>query len=196
MLTRRQKAVYEWVEKFIRDQGYAPSYEEIRQGLGLRSLNTVSYHLRHLEAHGFLKSPWRNKKRALELSPWPRSSALLLLGEVQAGYPIENYEVREEVQLPSGIFSPEDHFALRVKGASMADDGIMEGDVIVVRREESAENGQVVVALVDGEATVKKFFRRGPQIELKPSNPSFQSIFSDEEKVKVLGVVVALFRNY
>jgi len=194
VLTKKQKAVFGWIEKFIRDQGFAPSYEEIRRGLNLRSLNTVFHHLRQLEAKGYLKSPWQNRKRALELVS--RSPSLLLLGEVQAGYPIENYEVREEVTLPSGIFSPDEHFALRVKGASMAEEGIVEGDIIVVRKGESAETGQVVVALVDGEATVKKFFRRGSRIELKPANPSFKSIVVDEGKVKVLGVVVALFRNY
>jgi len=194
MLTKRQKAVFAWIEKFVKRQGYAPSYEEIRQGLELKSLNTVAHHLRQLEAKGYLKSPWMNKKRAIELVGRP--PVLLLLGEVQAGYPIENYEVREEVSLPSGIFSPDEHFALRVKGASMAEEGIVEGDIIVVRKGESAETGQVVVALVDGEATVKKFFRRGSQIELKPANPSFKSIVVEEAKVKVLGVVVALFRNY
>lgn len=194
MLTRRQKQVFEWIENFVKGQGFAPSYEEIRAGLALKSLNTVFHHLRQLEAKGYLKSPWKNKKRAIELVS--RSPVLLLLGEVQAGYPIESYEVREEVSLPSSLFNADEHFALRVRGDSMADEGIMEGDIIVVRRGQSAETGQVVVALVDGEATVKKFFRRGSQIELKPANPNFKSIVADEARVKVLGLVVALFRNY
>lgn len=186
--------VYEWLRSYIRKQGYAPSYEEIRLGLGLNSLNTVAHHLRKLEANGYLRSPWGNKKRAIELVDKP--SGLLLLGEVQAGSPIESYEVREEVALPSGLFNPEEHFALRVKGDSMIEEGIFEGDVIVVRKSDTARNGQVVVALVDNEATVKKFFRRGGKVDLSPANPSYKTIHVDPANLKILGIVVALFRNY
>jgi len=194
MLTKKQKAVFDWVTRFTGKNGYAPSYEEIRAGLGLQSLSTVFHHLRKLESAGYLRSPWQNKKRALEVVSRP--AGLLILGEVQAGYPIESYEVREEVQLPSGIFNPDEHFALRVKGDSMSGEGIVEGDIIVVRRNGNAENGQVVVALVDGEATVKKYYRRGPRIELRPANPAYKPVTADEARVKVLGQVVALFRNY
>jgi repressor LexA len=194
MLTNKQKQVYEWIGRFINRHGVAPSYEEIRTGLGLKSLNTVSYHLRRLEAGGWLRSPWGNRKRALELIARPGS--LLLLGEVQAGHPIESFEVQEEVPLPSALFGSDNHFALRVRGDSMVGEGIFEKDIIVVRKSELARNGQVVVALLDGEATVKKFFRRGGKIELVPSNPSFPTIRVEPSRVKILGVVVALFRNY
>lgn len=194
MLTRRQKEVYEWIGRYIRNQGYAPSYDEIKAGLGLRSLNTVFHHLRQLEAKGCLRSPWANKKRAIELIEQP--SFLQLLGEVQAGVPVESYEVPEQADLPSGIFDPELHFALRVKGDSMVGEGMLEGDIIVIRKSDAARNGQVVVALVDGEATVKKFCRKNDKIELVPANPSYKPVAVKEGQLKILGLVVALFRNY
>lgn len=195
MITARQKKVYLWIRGFVRENGMAPTYGEIREGLGLKSLNTVSYHLRRLEDAGLIRSPWGNKKRAIELrdSPW----ALPLLGEVRAGEPVESYETAEEVELPSGFLGASgDHFALRVRGESMADEGIRDGDLIVVRRAAQAENGQTVVALVDGEATVKRYRRRGADIELIPANPEFRPIVASEGRVRVLGAVVALFRKY
>ncbi|MHA1279803.1 MAG: transcriptional repressor LexA [Candidatus Helarchaeota archaeon] len=186
--------VYDWIKRFIQEHGYAPSYDEIRKGLGFNSLSTVYEHLKRLEEKGYIHSPWGNKKRAIEIIE--RGESLKLLGEVQAGEPIESYEVPEEVELPSGIFDPERHFALLVRGDSMVDEGILDGDIVVVRKSETAENGEVVVALVDGEATIKKYKRHGSKIELIPANPSYKPIVVKEEQVKIIGVVVALFRRY
>ena len=195
MISPRQKRVYQWIREFIEDNGNSPTYEEIKEGLGLKSLNTVSYHLRRLEENGFISSPWKNRKRAIEVLGDP--AALPLLGEVAAGGPVESYQVPGEVDLPSGFYGGrEGHFALRVRGDSMVDEGIMDGDVIVVKKTECGENSQVVVALVDGDATVKRFRRKGRMIELHPANPAYQPIVADEERVSVLGVVVALFRKY
>jgi len=194
MLTKKQKKVYDWIKRFIQEHGYAPSYDEIRKGLGFNSLSTVYEHLKRLEEKGYIRSPWGNKKRAFEIIE--RGDILKLLGEVQAGEPIESYEVPEEVELSSGIFDPERHFALRVRGDSMVDEGILDGDIVVVRKSEIAENGEVVVALVDGEATIKKYKRRGSKIELIPANPNYKPIVVKEEQVKIIGVVVALFRRY
>ena len=194
MLTKKQKRVYDWIKRFIQEHGYAPSYDEIRKGLGFNSLSTVYEHLKRLEEKGYIRSPWGNKKRAIEVIE--RGETLKLLGEVQAGEPIENYEVPEEVELPTGIFDPERHFALRVCGDSMIDEGILDGDIVVVRKSEDAENGEVVVALVDGETTIKKYKRQGSRIELIPANPNYKPIVVNEERVKILGVVVALFRRY
>jgi len=194
MLTRKQREVYEWIRGYVRKQGIAPSYEEIRNGLGLRSLNTVHHHLRQLEAKGHLRSPWGNKKRAFELVDKPVS--LPLLGEVMAGRPVESYEIPGEVDLPGGFFGSGEHFALKVRGDSMADDGIMDGDTIVVRKSDVGEDSQVVVAMVDGEATVKRYRRRGKQIELIPANPDYQPIVVNEDRVQILGAVVALYRKY
>jgi len=194
MLTKKQKRVYDWLKRFIQEYGYAPSYDEIRKGLGFNSLSTVYEHLKRLEEKGYIRSPWGNKKRAIEVVE--QGEVLKLLGEVQAGEPIESYEVPEEVELPSGIFDPERHFALRVRGDSMIDEGILDDDIVVVRKSEIAENGEVVVALVDGEATIKKYKKRGSKIELIPANPSYKPIVVKEEQVKIIGVVVALFRKY
>ncbi len=195
MLTPKQKRVYEWIEQYVSERGTSPSYHEIKDGLGLASLNTVHYHLKRLAESGYIESPWGNRKRAIELVARPLR--LPLLGEVRAGYPVESYEVPDEIDLPPGFFgAPEEHFALRVRGESMRDEGIMDGDVVVVRKTPAARDSQVVVAMVDGEATVKRFRRRGPNIELIPANPDFEVIVAPEESVRVVGVVVALFRKY
>ena len=197
MLTPKQQKVYEWIREHIRRRGTAPSYEEIKEGMGFGSLNTVHYHLKKIEGEGLIRSPWANKKRAIEILTDSMVPPLPLLGEVCAGYPVESYEIPEEITLPPDFFgNPDEHFALRVRGESMVGEGIMEGDVIVVRKTGIAENSQVVVALVDGDATVKRFRRRGPTIELIPANPDFETIVADESQVQIMGTVVALFRKY
>lgn len=199
-LTRRQREVYEFIRDYLRREGGAPSYEEIRRGLGLRSLATVHKHLRQLERRGYLNSPWGSRKRALslvELSPRPGGSVSLpLLGLVAAGTPIEALETPEEVEVPESLLRGGECFGLRVRGDSMIEDGIHDGDLIIVKRQESAENGQTVVALIDGEATVKKFYRKNGTIELRPANSAMQPLEVDAGRVTVRGTVIGLVRKY
>lgn len=194
MMTPKQKEVMEWIREYVRKRAVAPSYAEIRDGLRLKSLNTVHYHLKKLANDGYLRSSWANHKRAIEIVERPVT--IPLLGEVAAGNPITSYETPEEVDLPSGFFGRGEHFALRVRGDSMIEEGIHGGDVIVVRKSETAENSQVVVAQVDGEATVKRYRRHGALIELAPANPAYKPIMVNEDHVQLLGVVVALYRKY
>jgi repressor LexA len=197
-LTRRQKEVYEYLKQYFRGHGTAPSYEEIKWGLKLRSLSTVHKHLKQLERKGYLSSPWGSRKRALSLVEMGgRSVILLLLGLVAAGEPIEALEVPEEVDIPESLMRGGDCFALRVRGDSMIDEGIRDGDLILVKRQETAENGQTVVALVDNEeATVKKFYRKNHTIELRPANLDMEPIFIEAGRVHIRGVVIGLMRSY
>ena len=197
-LTKRQKEVYEDLKHYFREHGTAPSYEEIRWGLKLRSLSTVHKHLKQLERKGYLSSPWGSQKRAMSLVEiGGRSVTLPLLGMVAAGEPIEAVEIPEEVEIPEGLMRGGECFALRVRGESMIDEGIKDGDLILVKRQETADNGQTVVALVDNdEATVKKFYRKNHTIELRPANPEMEPIFLEAGRVHVRGVVIGLMRSY
>ena len=196
-LTPAQERVYQFVRSYILEHGYAPSYEEIRTRMGFRSLNAVFKHLKQIEERGYLKIPGNNRKRVLELLPLSTGAASIpFLGVVAAGTPIEPVEVPESIEVPEGFLGEGDNFALRVQGESMIDEGIREGDVLIVSRQSHAENGQTVVALVRGEATVKKLFRRGEEVELRPANENMLPIRTHAANVEIVGAVVGLFRNY
>ena len=172
-------------------------------------MNSARKHLLQLHRKGFIRSPWKNQKRALEIieqQDAPRAATLPLLGTVVAGVPVEAEEVPDSIDVPESLLKRGEHFALRVTGDSMIDDGIYEGDVLVVQRSSTAEAGATVVAVVDGEATVKRFYPHGPQgpqgttpngdkVELRPANERYASIIADAESVELRGVVVGLMPN-
>ncbi len=201
MLTHRQKEIHEFLKTYIARHGVAPTYEEIRRHFGFRSYNAVFKHLKQLEARGYLESPWKNRKQAFWLKEplevvASSSVQLPLLGLVAAGAPIEALEHRDVIEVPESFLGTGEHFALRVRGDSMVGDGIHDGDLIIVRRQAGADNGQTVVALIDGEATVKRLYQRGPTVELHPANPRMKPLIVDAEKVMIQGVVVGLIRRY
>jgi len=200
MLTHRQKEVYEFLQAYIQRHGVAPTYEEIRRHFGFRSYNAVFKHLKQLEARGYLTSRWKNRKQAFSLKVPAQASIsaakLPLLGRVAAGEPIEALEDRDTVDVPESFLGTGEHFALRVRGDSMIEDGIHDGDLILLRKQEEAENGQTVVALIDGEATVKRFYQRGSSVELHPANLRMKPLVVDAKKVRIRGVVVGLIRKY
>jgi repressor LexA len=196
-LTPAQERVYRFLRQYLQHHGHAPSYEEIRRHLGFQSLNAVHKHLKQLERRGYLRSPWANQKRILELLPLRTGSATLpFLGVVAAGTPIEALEVPEVVEVPESFLGSGSNFALRVRGDSMVEEGIRDGDTLILTRQDHAENGQTVVALVHGEATVKKFYGRGEEVELRPANQQMEPIRAAAGAVQILGVVVGLLRHY
>jgi len=196
-LTERQRAVYDFIKGYISARGMAPSYDEIRRAFRFRSYNSVQKHLKRLEEKGVLRSPWKNQKRALELvEPSPSSATLPLLGRVAAGRPIEAIQNPETVEVPEMLLRGEDNFALRVVGDSMVDEGIRDGDIVIVKRQRDAENGQTVVALIGDDATIKQYYRRGARVELRPANPRMSAIVVDEGDLQVQGIVVGLIRKF
>jgi len=196
-LTPAQERVYQFVRGYIDQHGYAPSYEEIRSNLGFQSLNAVFKHLKQIEERGYLRTPWKNKKRALELAPLQGGSVFIpFLGAVAAGTPMEAVELPESIAVPEDFLGNGSNFALRVKGESMIEDGIRDGDILIINKQPQAENGQTVVALVNGESTVKKFYHSGDEIELRPANESMEPIRVAADEVEVVGVVMGLLRNY
>lgn len=197
-LTRRQRQILDYVEQFIDLHGYSPSFEEIAGEFKYRSLATVHEHLSNLENKGYLRKNY-NKSRSLELVQAEGTLAveLPLLGSVAAGVPIEAIEQGETLAVPHDMLARGNNYVLRVQGNSMVDEQIRDGDYIVVNSRQTAENGEMVVALVGGDsATVKKYYREGGRIRLQPANPTMEPMYYGEDEVQIQGIVVAVIRKY
>ncbi len=200
-LTKRQKEILDHIESFIEKHGYAPSFEEIASAFGYSSLATVHEHLSNLERKGYIRKAY-NESRSIELvgAAFAANAAELpLLGAVAAGLPIEAIEQQETVAVPPDMVkSGRENFVLRVEGESMIDEQIRDGDYIVVSSQDTATDGQMVVALVGGDsATVKKMYREPDgRIRLQPANPSMAPIVEDSSNVQIQGVVVGVIRKY
>jgi len=198
-LTKRQKELFDYLDGYLASHGYAPTLEEIGSQFNLNSLATVHKHLTNLEQKGLIRRTW-NHSRAIELVPQARSSSaveLPLLGRVAAGQPIEALETADTIAVPAEFVRRRNTFVLRVVGSSMVGDGILDGDYIVVEERPTADNGETVVATLDGEATVKRFYReRGGRIRLQPANDTMEPIIARERDIEVRGVVVAVLRKY
>ena len=200
-LTKRQKEILDYIESFIEEQGYAPSFEEIAESFGYSSLATVHEHLSNLERKGYIRKAY-NESRSIELvqdDQGPATIALPLLGDVAAGLPIEAIQDAETLAVPPDMVRRgRDNYVLRVRGNSMIEEQIRDGDFIVVAEQVSAEDGQMVVALVGGDsATVKKLYREpGNRIRLQPANHTMQPIIEDADNVRIQGVVVGVIRKY
>lgn len=194
VLTQRQKEIYDFLRDKIVNRGYGPTVREIGVQFGIRSPNGVMCHLKALEKKGLI-SRESHMSRAIQLSnpPQPKSS-LPLAGLIAAGHPLLALQQEERIDF-SGLFNSEDHVCLRVKGESMIEDHIAEGDYVVVRKGAEARDGDIVVARVDGdEATLKRYYRETHRIRLEPANKGMKPIFSTN--VDVEGVVVGIIRQY
>jgi repressor LexA len=200
-LTRRQKELFDYLDRYIAGHGYAPSFEEIASAFGYASLATVHEHLSNLEKKGYIRKAY-NASRSIELvrgSAAPAGVPLPLLGEVAAGLPIEAVEQQETVLVPPDLLRRRgDNYVLRVVGNSMVEEQIRDGDYIIVNNRPDAENGEMVVALVDGDAaTVKKLYREADgRIRLQPANATMEPMFFRPDQIQIQGVVVGVIRRY
>ena len=202
-LTERQKAILEFIAEYQRRHGISPTHREIRDEFGYSSYGTVYKHLKLLQQKGFLHRDW-NQKRGLELvrtvpgSQLTERTEIQFLGVIAAGHPIETFPDPESMEVPNHLFNGQvdDHYVLRVAGESMIQEGIHDGDLVIVLRRERAHPGEMVVALVSGEATLKRFFPEGPQVRLQPANPDMLPIIVPAQDVQVQGVVVGLMRKF
>ena len=187
--------VMDYIRKFQEENGYTPSVREIGQECNIKSTATVHTYLERLRDKGYLSKTDR-KKRAVTIGKGSGVS-IPLIGTVTAGQPIFAYENYEDYYtFPTGEFKGDELFMLRVQGTSMIDAGIMNGDKIIVRRQASAENGEIVVALIEDEATVKRFYRKNGQIILHPENEALSDMIYNDGEVSILGKVIGLMRNY
>jgi repressor LexA len=199
-LTKRQREILDFLNEFIQQHGYAPSLEEIGRRFGLSSLATVHKHLSNLQEKGFIKRAW-NRSRSVEMVPTRtggRAIELPMLGYVAAGSPIEAVASNETIAVPENLVGKRDTYVLRVRGDSMIDEQIKDGDFVVVEDRKVAENGEMVIALLRGtDVTLKKLYRDpGGKIRLQPANASMQPLFVDPDQLQVQGVVVGVMRKY
>jgi len=198
-LTKRQREILDYIRLFIRENGYSPSLEEIGRHFGLSSVATVHKHVQHLVQKGQLRKAW-NRSRSVEPveEGGGPGAEIPLLGTVAAGDPIAAIEIPETVTVPEALLrNGRPLFALRVKGDSMIDEQIRDGDTVIVESRQDARDGETVVALIRGEeATLKKLYRNGRTVRLEPANPALEPIVVPADEVEVRGVVTGLVRSY
>ena len=204
-ITRRQHEVYTFIQNFVAEHGYSPSFEEIGDGLGLSSLATVHKHVSNLEKKGLLKRDY-NRSRSIDLvAPRGRArqsmaaaagASIPLLGRIAAGRPVETLQNPESISLADFTRS-KDVFVLEVRGDSMQDEHIVDGDYVLVERANTAHNGEIVVALVSGaETTLKRFYKEGEQVRLQPANATMAPIILPAQDVQLQGRVIGVLRKY
>jgi repressor LexA len=194
VLTKRQKEIYDFLKDKIVNRGYGPTVREIGNEFGIRSPNGVMCHLKALEKKGLITRE-SHMSRAIQLTEAPQKRmSLRMAGQIAAGSPLLAVESNEKVDF-SPLFNTEEHFCLKVKGDSMIEDQIAEGDYVIVRKQKTCRNGDIAVALIDGQdATLKRFYKESGRIRLEPANAKMKPIYSN--KVEVLGVVVGVIRKF
>lgn len=205
-LTRRQKEVLDFIAGFVEEHGYSPSYEEIAHGMQLASLATVHKHIQTLETKQYLRRGF-NQSRSLELSPnylrdWkkerpaPEQLEIAIQGRIAAGAPVEAFAAQETLNFTE-MLSDRDLYALQVRGESMIEDHICDGDFVLIERTQDVRNGEIVVALVRGaETTLKRFYRENGMARLQPANAAMQPILVPMEDLQIQGKLLAVLRKY
>jgi repressor LexA len=200
-LTKRRREILNYLTLYTERNGYAPSFEEIAENFSYNSLATVHEHLSNLERKGFIKRSY-NESRAIEILPSelvPKAIELPLLGAVAAGVPIEAVAHQETIAVPDTmVHKAGNHYVLRVRGNSMIDEQIRDGDFVVINDRHSADNGEMVIAMLHGNsATVKKFYReRDGRIRLQPANETMAPMYVHENDITIQGIVVGVMRRY
>jgi repressor LexA len=199
-LSKNESKVFDFIKAYSEKKGYPPTYKEIQEKFEYKAISSVQQYIEQLVGKGHLLAPLgSNKKRGIQLMESHESElvTLKLEGQVAAGRLTEAVQNREDIEVPRYLLrSGSDYFALKVKGDSMIGDCIMDGDVVVIKRQYSATNGQTVVALVEGEATIKRFQKKKTHIELHPANPNYDVIkVSADAEFKILGVLSSVIRQ-
>lgn len=204
-LTKRQQTVLEAIRSWIRERGYPPTIRELGKTLGIKSLRGVTTHLDAIAKKGFLKRESRARSISLSdlVAPFERALRVPVVGRIRAGEPVLAQEHVDGHVVVDGSWlggskasTGADHFALKVQGDSMINAGILQGDFVIVRQQQVAQDGDIVVALMDDEATIKRFFRDGDHVRLQPEHPTMQPIIvTKQQSLAVLGKVVAVFRQ-
>src|SRR3989338_6758990 len=193
MLTKKQKKVLDYIQEYSQKQGFNQSYDEIRKHLKLASVSTVNHYMKILQEKGYIKRD-KNAARSAEVEKKESLMSIPFKGYIAAGQPIEAVEEFGTITVPSNLVSSGEHFALGVKGDSMIDEGIFDGDTVVVRKQSTVEDGETAVALINGnEVTLKKIYREKNRIRLQPANPKLKHFFV--KSVVIQGKVISTFRN-
>ncbi|MCT4641356.1 MAG: transcriptional repressor LexA [Bacteriovoracaceae bacterium] len=197
-LTKKQKLVFDYICEYIQDNGYSPTQVEIQEYFGFKSLGSVQDYIRYLKNSGHLISD-SNSVRGLKPANQhgdDRTIEIPLHGKVAAGNPIEAIEGREIINVPEHMIGKGSHYALTISGESMIEDGILDGDTVIIKEQKTANNGDTVVAVIDNEATIKKFYKNKKQIELHPANSTMTPIIVNNGDFQIKGILVGLIRVY
>jgi repressor LexA len=206
-LTERQRDILNFIREFQKERGIAPTHREICDRFGFSSYGTVYKHLSLLEKKGLIRRDW-NQKRGVELVETPETAAakpeassspvreLPLFGYIAAGYPLQVEVSDETIAVPEHLTSRGENYVLKVRGDSMVEDGILDGDLVIIARRQLADNGEMVVANVNGEVTLKRLYREGERVRLQPANSMMSPIYAAARDVAVQGVVVGLMRRF
>ena len=200
-LTKKQREIFDFIVNFMEEHGFAPSYREIAEYFDLASVSTVHDHVRSLASKGYLKTSG-GEARAIEIMEFEDDKEntgvrpLPLYGLIAAGEPIEALADTEKVMVPQTMLGSGNYYALQVKGDSMIEDGIFDGDYVIIEKREVANNGDVIVALVNGrEATLKRFYKEASRVRLEPANSNMEPIFV-KHNLQIQGKLVGLMRRY
>ncbi|MEO6259342.1 MAG: transcriptional repressor LexA [Thermoanaerobaculia bacterium] len=201
-LTERQRDILQFIREFQAEHGVTPTHREICDHFGFSSYGTVYKHLSLLEKKGLIRRDW-NQKRGVELVDQPKEQAttstareLPLFGSIAAGRPIEAVISDETITVPERLTGRGENYVLKVRGDSMIEDGILDGDFVIIARRERADNGEMVVANVNGEVTLKRFYHEGERVRLQPANSMMSPIYASARDVAVQGIVVGLMRRF
>jgi repressor LexA len=204
-ITPKQKRILDYIQKFSLDKGYIPSQKEIARHFRFKSLGTVQNYLVRLEEQGWLEKAWNSKRGMRLLNPEaansksalsPNTTSLPLSGQVAAGQPIEVVESQDTFEVPSSMLGRGEHFVLQVSGQSMVEEGILNGDYVIIKKQSTANNGDTVVALVENAATIKRFYKRKNFVELLPANKDFEPIIvKADQDLSLAGILVGVVRK-
>ncbi|MGH9458915.1 MAG: transcriptional repressor LexA [Thermoanaerobaculia bacterium] len=201
-LTERQRDILQFIREYQRERGVAPTHREICESFGFSSYGTVYKHLSILQKKGLIRRDW-NQKRGVELvePPAPRAAEsgtreLPLFGVIAAGRPLEVAPGDEVVAVPDHLTGRGENYVLKVRGDSMIEDGIHDGDLVIIEHRQTAENGDMVVANVAGEVTLKRFYRDRGRVRLQPANAAMAPIYARPEDVAIQGIVIGLMRRF
>ena len=201
-VTERQRDILQFIREFQAERGVTPTHREICDRFGFSSYGTVYKHLSLLEKKGLIRRDW-NQKRGVELVDQPKEQApsgaareLPLFGSIAAGRPIEAELSDETITVPERLIGRGENYVLKVRGDSMIEDGILDGDFVIIARRERADNGEMVVANVNGEVTLKRFYHEGERVRLQPANSMMSPIYASAREVAVQGIVVGLMRRF
>ena len=196
-LSPKKRKFVEFIKGYTSSNGYPPTFVEIMKGMDIKSLGTINLYVNSLEEEGVIRRlKGFNGKRSISVLEAKMKNTLPLLGIIKAGYPLEAIEDKQQIEVPS-IYQGDDMYVLRVSGDSMQEDGILDGDHVVIRSQELARSGQNVVAYLNGEATLKTYIRNKEAVELRPRNSSYSAIkVLPSDDFSIGGVVVGLFRSY
>lgn len=195
-LTKKQKDVLDYITGYVRENGYSPTQKEIQENFGFKSLGSVQDYIKYLTAGGYLNNDSHSVRGLMPSAVQQNSEDIPLLGNIAAGIPIEAVENSDIISVPVHMLGRGQHYALKVKGESMIEEGILSGDVAIIRHSTQAENGQIVVAVVDNETTLKKYFKRSKQIELHPANKTMKPIIIKDKECEIRGLLVGILRTY